>query len=349
MSFFHLSSNLCVYAFAVALSCAVAAVMTPLVRIVAVRMQWIDAPSSHVKTHKVPTPVLGGVAMWIAFSGTLVAMRFVTHFPTGTLYRLRALLMGGALVFLLGFVDDILRPQGIGWRGKFLVQVLAALLLVYFGIHIRFIHPGYLGVAVTVLWVVGICNAFNIIDIMDGLAASQAVVAALGFLLIALPSEEIYVNIAAAVLAGAALGFLPWNLSRKRKIFMGDSGSLLLGFILSALALGTDYSKVNPLGVYAPLFILMVPMFDTFYVMVIRMMKGQSPFMGSKDHFALRLERLGFRRRPILLLCVAASILLSVCAWAVTLVGTAWAVWIYLVVGSWALISAWHLTKVDMG
>ena len=337
------------YAAAIAISFVISVLATPAVRALAVAMQWLDHPSSEVKTHKEATPVLGGVAIWLAFAGSLVLMRFLTHFPTGTLFRLRSLLAGGALIFLLGFVDDMLRPHGLGWRPKFIVQIAAAALLVYFGIEIRFLHPAHLATLVTILWVVGICNAFNIIDIMDGLAASQAVVASLAFLLIALPSEEVYVNFGAAALAGAALGFLPWNLSRKRKIFMGDSGSLLLGFTLAGLALGTDYTKVNPLGVYAPLFILAVPMFDTFYVMVIRMMKGQSPFMGSRDHFALRLERMGFKRPQILLLCVLASAFLSVCAWLVTLVSTPWAIWIYLVVGSWALIVAWHITKVDMG
>src|SRR5205814_5488794 len=128
-------------------------------------------------------------------------------------------------------------------------------------------QPAYVGAAVTMIWVVGITNAFNIIDIMDGLAASQAAVAAVAFLLISLPSEELYVNFASAALAGAALGFLPWNLSKRRKIFMGDSGSMLLGFLLAGISMGTSYSNVNNLGVYAPLLILLVPMYDTFFVM----------------------------------------------------------------------------------
>lgn len=341
-------SNTELYAAAVVIAFLISLAATPAVRALAVAMRWLDHPSSKVKTHKEATPVLGGVAIWLAFAGSLVLMRFLTNFPTGTLFRLRSLLAGGAIVFLLGFVDDMLRPHGLGWKPKLVMQTAAALLLVHFGIEIRFLHPSYLGTIITVLWVVGLCNALNIIDIMDGLAASQAAVAALAFLLIALPSEEVYVNFAAAALAGAALGFLPWNLSRRRKIFMGDSGSLLLGFTLAGLSLGTDYTKVNPLGVYAPLFILAVPIFDTLYVMAIRMMKGHSPFMGSKDHFALRLERMGFKRSQILLLCLLAAAFLSICAWLVTRVSTPWAAWIYLVVGSWAGIVAWHITKVDM-
>ncbi|MFH1724586.1 MAG: MraY family glycosyltransferase [Elusimicrobiota bacterium] len=337
------------YAAAVLVAFALSAGTTPLVRLLALKMGWLDSPGSAVKTHEVATPALGGIAIWIGFAGALVAMRFLTNFPTGTLFRLRALLAGGAFVFLLGIVDDLRKPDGLDWKVKMAAQVAAAALLIYFGIQIRFISPSYLAVALTLLWVVGICNAFNIVDIMDGLAASQAAVAAVAFLLVGLPSEDIYVNFGAAALMGAALGFLPWNFSSRYKIFMGDSGSLLMGFVLAGLALGTDYTQVNPLGVYAPLFILAVPMFDTLYVMVIRMTRGRSPFRGSKDHFALRLERMGLSRPRIVGFSLVASAFLSVCGLLVTLVSTAWAVWIYGIVGSWVLLLAWHLTKVDMG
>ena len=289
------------YLFTVVFSAVLSGVLTPLVRLLALRMNWLDHPGSRVKTHKEATPSLGGVAIWTAFAVTLVCIRFMTHFPTGTLRNLRAVLAGGALVFLLGVLDDLWKPEGLGFRTKFAVQIAAAGLLIASGIRLNFLQPDYLAVGLTVLWVVGICNAFNIIDIIDGLSVSQAAVAAMGFLLIALPSEEIYVNFAAAALMGSAAGFLPWNLSRRYKIFMGDSGSLVLGFVLAALALGSDYSQINPLGIYAPLLILMVPMFDTLYVMVIRLLKKKSPFKGSKDHFALRLEHMGWKRSEIVL------------------------------------------------
>lgn len=328
---------------------ALTLVATPFVRAAATRMGWLDRPETDVKTHTVPVPALGGVAVWVGFAGALVAARFMTAFPTGTLYRLRGILAGAALVFVLGVIDDLKKPHGLGWKTKMAVQVLAALVLVHFDIKIRFIQPDYLGVFLTVLWVVGICNAVNIIDIMDGLAASQAAAAALGFWLIALPSEDVYVNFAAAALLGSALGFLPWNFSKKRKIFMGDSGSLLLGFTLAALALGTDFTLVNPLGVYAPLLILAVPMFDTFYVMAVRMMKGKSPFLGSRDHFALRLERMHFTRPQIVALSLFASLFLSLCAWLVTLVATPWAVAIYLMLGTMIGFVTWQISQVDMG
>ncbi len=302
---------------------------TPVMRQAALRFGWLDAPSSSVKTHKIATPMMGGVAIWLGFALSLLLLRRYTAFPTGTLYSLRALVIGSAIVFLLGLIDDWKKPEGLHVGTKFAGQLLAAIVLVSYGIRIHFITPDYLAIALTVLWVVGITNAFNIIDIMDGLCSSQAAIAALGFLLIAMPSEHIYVNFASAAVAGSALGFLPWNLSEKRKIFMGDSGSMPLGFLLAAISLGTDYTKVNPFGVYAPLFILMVPMYDTFFVMVLRMLKGQSPFMGSRDHFALRLEAMGFTRQQIVVLAAVAAALLSVCGFIVTRVTSMWALWIY--------------------
>lgn len=341
-------TNLQLYLSAIALSAALSTALTPAVRALALARGWLDRPASPVKTHKTPTPALGGIAVWTAFAATLVGMRFLTRFPTGTLYSLRAILAGSLLVFVLGIVDDLKKPDGLHFKPKFLVQLVSALLLVYFGIRIRFLSPDYLAVALTVLWVVGITNALNIVDIMDGLCVSQAAIASLGFLLIALPSEQVYVNFASAALLGACLGFLPWNLSSRWKIFLGDSGSLALGFVLSAVAMGTDYSRTNPLGVYAPLFILMVPMYDTFFVMALRLAKGQSPFLGSKDHFALRLEAMGFSRPQVVALAAVGAAFLSLCAWLVTQVSVPWALFVYGLVALEVGLLSWHIGKVEM-
>ena len=274
----NLTQNGRLYFIAIPTAFPISFILTPIVRALALRFGWVDAPSSSVKTHKVTTPSLGGVAIFAGFAGTLLLLRFMTQFPTGTLRSLRGLLVGGALVFLLGIVDDLKKPAGLHFKPKFLVQGLAAVVLMSFDLQIHFIAPDYLAKLLTFFWVVGITNAFNIIDIMDGLAASQAAAAALGFWLIALPSEDLYVNFAAAALLGSSLGFLPWNFSKKNRIFMGDSGSLFLGFMLASVSLG-KYSKVNDLGVFAPLFILLVPMYDTLFVMYLRLRKGQSPFL----------------------------------------------------------------------
>jgi UDP-GlcNAc:undecaprenyl-phosphate GlcNAc-1-phosphate transferase len=318
------------------------------VRLLSLRLGVLDTPGSAVKTHKEPTPVFGGVAIYLGFMATMLLLRMTTNVPTGTLYSLRALVLGGSLVFMLGLLDDLKRPEGLDYKPKFIVQILAAALLIVFGLRIRFLQPAYVAYAVTVVWVVGVTNAFNIVDIMDGLSASQAAVAALGFLMIALPSEELYVNFASAALAGAALGFLPWNLSSKRKIFMGDSGSLLIGFLLAGISLGTRYSDVNDAGVFAPLLILFVPAFDTFFVSLLRLNKGKSPFLGSRDHFALRLEKMGFTRGQVVLMAAAAAGFLGFCAFLVTQLPLSGAVVVYVIV---AVLVGWvgrHMALVEM-
>ena len=320
-----LLKNYHLYLAAFLLPLALSLALTPLLRAFALRFGHVDHPTD-IKTHKHPTPLFGGVAVFAAFASTLLLLRFYTSFPTGTLHDLRVMLMGGAVMFLLGFIDDLYKPHGLGVKAKFAVQFTVAVFVVMYGFRIRFIHPEYLAAALSVLWIVGVSNAFNIIDIMDGLSAGQAALAAFGFLLISLPSESIYVNFASAALAGAALGFLPYNFSRRFKIFMGDSGSLLCGFVLALVALGTKYSRVNPLGVYAPLFILAVPIYDTLFVSVMRLRRGHSPFIGSKDHFALRLEKIGFSRRWVVWLASLATMALSIFAWLMTQVPLGWGI-----------------------
>lgn len=279
-------------------------ILTPAARSAALIFDIIDHPSSKVKTHKEPVPYLGGVAIYLAFAFSLLWIRVLTSFPTGTLRATRGIFLGGSLVFIVGLVDDI-RHGGLDYRMKFLIQILAALVVMSFGIRIRFIQPAWLAYGLTLVWIVGITNAFNIIDIMDGLSSGIGAIAALFFLFISLPTEDIYVNFAAAALAGGAFGFIPYNLSRHWRIFMGDSGSLLIGFISGALALGTSYSGTSKLAVLSPLLILAVPIFDTLLVMTLRITRGMSPFLGSKDHFPLRMERLGWNRSAILFFCWA--------------------------------------------
>ncbi|OGR82355.1 MAG: hypothetical protein A3J74_02750 [Elusimicrobia bacterium RIFCSPHIGHO2_02_FULL_57_9] len=336
------------YFYAITAAFAASFVLTPGIRLLAIRYGWVDVPSSSVKTHKVTTPSMGGIAIFTVYSATLLLLRYWTQFPTGTLYSLRALLMGGAVIFCLGIIDDLKKPEGLGFKAKFFGQVLAAGVLILFDLRIQFITPDYLAIALTLLWVVGITNAFNIIDIMDGLSASQAAIAALGFLMISLPSEELYVNFASAALAGAALGFIPWNLSHRRKIFMGDSGSMLLGFLLAGISLGTKYTEVNDLGVFAPLLILLVPVYDTFFVIFLRMRQGQSPFLGSKDHFALRLEKVGYSRRNIVLMASVAAAFLCFCAFLATQSTPGWALGIYAVILAEILLLSRTLARVAM-
>ncbi len=292
-------------------------ICTPLARIIAIKFDILDHPSSSIKTHTHPVPYLGGTAIFFGFVSAMFILRFVTSFPSGTLRSLRGILSGAAIVFVLGLIDD-LKPHGLHYRTKFFFQILAACTVTFFGIRIKFINPAWLAYTMTIIWIVGITNAFNLIDIMDGLASGIAGVATFAFVFIALPTEELFVNLAAAALGGAALGFLPFNISKRWRIFMGDGGSLLRGFVCSALALGTSYGKNTEIGVFAPLMILCLPIYDTLFVFAMRILRGSSPFLGSKDHFALRLELLGWPRPWIIVFAASFSMVLCFGAFLVT-------------------------------
>jgi UDP-GlcNAc:undecaprenyl-phosphate GlcNAc-1-phosphate transferase len=211
----------------------------------------------------------------------------------------------------MGLVDDLfsLTPAV-----KFLFQILAAVLLILFGVKLEFLpsHP-VLGWVLTVFWVVAVTNAVNLIDIMDGLAGGVTVIACLGFVVVPFLGAQSYVHLAAAALGGGVLGFLPYNFQPAR-IYMGDSGALFLGFMLAGVAMGHGYTQVNVTALAAPLFILGVPLYDTALVMVLRFLKGRSMFRGSNDHLALRLRALGLTVRQTVLSLWAASAFLAVCA-----------------------------------
>ncbi len=322
-------------------------VSVPLVRKAALFLGFCDSPN-EIKTHKGSVPVLGGLGVFFSFAAALVLIRLYTSFPTGTLRDLRYILAGSFLILLLGLADDFKKPAGLSVGFKFAVQFAIAIFMVFSGFKINFISPDYISWALSVIWIVGISNAFNIIDIMDGLSASQALAAALAFWFIALPSEQIYVNFLAASLSGAALGFLPYNFSSRLKIFLGDGGSLFLGFVLAVLSLGDEYSKTNVLAVYAPLFILAVPIYDTFFVSAMRIKKGISPFSGSKDHYALRLEKMGFSRKKVVYISFIFSAFMGLSAWLSTALSWHWSLLIYLIVAAEFLIISKKISSVKI-
>ena len=289
--------------------------LTPFFRFIAMKFNIYDKPITAVKTHKVSTPYLGGLAIWSGWTISLLIIRLISNFPTGTLNNLRSLIIGSFLLLLLGLCDDI-KKGGLGFKIKFLIQIIACLVVVVgFDIRINFIENYILSVIVSIFWIIGLSNAFNIIDIMDGLSSGVAAISALLFFIIAFPSEMIYVNFCSLALCAACLGFIPYNLSKKMKIFMGDTGSLAIGFILATVAMGTSYTKINPVAIIAPLFVLAVPVFETTFVSIIRMKNGKNPFLGSKDHFPLRLEKAGLSRPRILVFIYCMALVFGILAY----------------------------------
>ncbi|MCL2888681.1 MAG: undecaprenyl/decaprenyl-phosphate alpha-N-acetylglucosaminyl 1-phosphate transferase [Elusimicrobia bacterium] len=299
--------NLLVYLFCALSAFLITSISVPLV-ITALGGRFADVPSG-LKTHSGAVPLAGGPAIMAGIFLSLLIVRFTISFPTGTLHSLRGVLAGGLIIFAAGLADDIKKPDGISALTKFAAQTAAAIALIFYGIKINFIGNNILSYIVTVLWVIGLTNSFNLLDIADLLAVSQACCAALFFIIIALPSEQIYVNFTAAALLGAGVGFAPYNISKRCKSFMGDSGSMLLGFTLAAVSMGAQYSFKNPAAVLAPLLILAVPLWDTAFVVIARILQRKNPFKGSPDHAVIRLQKYGVSSNTVVLMLLAASII----------------------------------------
>jgi UDP-GlcNAc:undecaprenyl-phosphate GlcNAc-1-phosphate transferase len=270
-----------VFCFATALVLALHG--TPVAARAAVRFGIVDAPDGSLKKHRAPVPYLGGLAVYVSF---ILTMSLVFDFDR----RVLGLLLAGTILVLLGLIDDF---GVLGVWPKFLGQGFATLVLIKcdIAIHIGSL-PGWVDQVLTVVWIVGMTNAFNIIDIMDGLAAGTALIATAFLLVVAFLNGQPQIVLMTATLMGSLLGFLRFN-AHPAKIFMGDTGSLFLGMMLGALAMIGKYDTYNSIGYLTPLLILSVPIFDTIYVMSLRLMKRKNPFKGSPDHFALRLRRLG--------------------------------------------------------
>jgi UDP-GlcNAc:undecaprenyl-phosphate GlcNAc-1-phosphate transferase len=323
---------------------ALAYVLTPLLRKIALKFGILDHPVPDIKIHLKPIPYLGGLAIWLAFILTLLGVRLLTSFPTGTLRNLRGIFYGGTLIMVLGLIDDIWK---LDYRVKLFGQFIASIILILYNVRIEFISSIPLSIFLTIFWVVGITNAVNIIDIMDGLAAGVVVIAGLAFFFIALPTEKIYVNFAALALAGSCLGFLRYNW-RPAKIFMGDSGSLFIGFILAAISLGESYTTINNIGLFAPFLVLGIPIYDTLLVIFFRILKGKSIFAGSRDHFAFRLEAMGYNRKKVVLINYYLTAILGLAAFLITTVKFELAVIIYAAIIAFAILYATRLIYVKV-
>ena len=282
-------------------STVVSLALTPLAAMLAVRLEMLDQPGPR-KLHSRPTPVLGGLAIYVAF------LLSIGLFLPGAFWREAAAVLAGATLLLLtGILDDLgrLHPQ-VKLMG---IMPLAALILALSGIRIaswpfssylpESAH-GPLSLIVTVFWVVGVTAAFSILDHMDGLCAGVAAIASAFFLLFGFLQDDVLVSSLAAAVLGGALGFLKWNFKPAR-VFMGDGGAMFLGFMLATLGLKTT-SGGQGYNWVVPVFVLGVPIFDTALIIISRLRRGLLPFSSpGKDHTAHRLADLGLGQRKAVL------------------------------------------------
>ncbi len=272
---------------------------TPVARQAALRFGIVDRPDGRLKRHAEPVPYLGGLAVFLAY---LVALGLVFAFNP----LLLGLLLAGTLTLLVGLVDDfgVLTPAA-----KLIGEGVAVFVLLRSGAVIELVEvPEVLRWPLAAVWLLAICNAFNLLDIMDGLAASVGAVAALAFGVMAVANGELPEAAASFALAGGLIGFLVFNLHPAR-IYLGDAGSLTVGITLGALALAIRWSDRSPAGFLAPLAILALPLGDTVFVTLLRARAGKPFWHGSPDHFPLRLAKVfGGRVRPTVGVCLALGV-----------------------------------------
>lgn len=255
--------------------------LTPIFRDAANRIGILDRPDGRLKTQRTPVPYLGGLAV---FGAVLIPVAIFLEFSD----TLTGLLLASTLIVLLGLIDDIGR---LSPRIKLLVQVIAIFLMLKSGIRIRIaVIPPLACVGLTFLWMLLLTNGFNLIDVMDGLAAGVGCVSAAALSVIFFLQGNRMGVVLCLALAGALAGFLRFN-RPPAQIYLGDAGSLFLGFLLGGLALGADYTLRNPVGWLSGIAIFAVPLFEIVFISYLRMRRGASIFVGSRDHFSLRLRK----------------------------------------------------------
>ena len=298
-----------------AFSLALSFVATREVRDLATRRGWVSVPRDGRHVHQAPLPRLGGVAIFLAFSVSLILWlglslifpRLVAGLAPTMLFRIY---VPACLIFFLGIYDDF---HGAGPYLKFAVQAIAAAMLFASGMRVLdlpliFSHslPWFVGLPLTVLWVVAVTNAFNLIDGLDGLAAGSALFSTMVFFVCALVSRSWLESLMSVTLAGAILGFLRFNFN-PATIFLGDSGSLFIGFMLSALALAGAQKAPTFVAVAIPVVSFGLPILETMLSILRRLISGRPIFTADREHIHHKLLKMGFSHRQVVIVLYAVS------------------------------------------
>ena len=288
---------------------------TPVVKTFAYKVGAIDVPKDARRMHKVPIPRLGGLAIFIGFMVSILL--FVKITP-----EMKSILLGAAIIVVLGVVDDIMALPAML---KFVVQIIAAAIPATHGVVIQaFSNPnifsknlywvlGWLSIPVTILWVVAITNAVNLIDGLDGLANGVSAISATTMLVIALLASEGQVAIVLAALVGACVGFMPYNMN-PAKMFMGDTGATFLGYILATMSIQGLFKYYAVISFVVPFLILGLPIFDTAFAFIRRIAHGQSPMHADRSHIHHRLIDMGLNQKQAVATLYVISAILGLSA-----------------------------------
>ena len=297
-------------------------IATPVVKSIAQMVGAVDVPKDNRRMHNHPIPRMGGLAIFLGF--LLSTLIFV---PMSS--SMRGMLLGGVIIVILGIFDDIYALPALP---KLLVQIAAALVAVLHGNVIQVLsnpnifseNPywtlGSLAVPLSVIWIVAITNAVNLIDGLDGLAVGVATISSLTMLVIAMLVSENVVALMMAALAGGCIGFMPYNLN-PAKIFMGDTGSTFLGFVLATVSIQGLFKFYTIISFAVPFLMLGLPLFDTCFAILRRLAKGQSPMAPDRSHVHHRLIDMGFNQKQAVAILYVISAMLGLSAVVLTTSG----------------------------
>lgn len=292
----------------------ISVLVTPLVIKFAVKIGAMDVPRDDRRVHTEPVPLLGGLAIYFAFVVTILAFTELDRQMMGFLF-------GGTFIMICGLVDD-LRP--LKPKVKLLLQTIGACIVVFFGIKIKFVtNPfdsingmsdiGWLSIPATIFWIVGITNAFNLIDGLDGLAAGIASISCITLFIVSYINGRTMAVMLTATLAGCTLGFLPYNFN-PAKVFMGDTGAQFLGFILAVISIHGAIKSAAAIVIMVPILTLGLPIYDTLTSMVRRMINKKPVMQGDRGHLHHRLLDMGLTQKQAVLIMYIISALLGVSA-----------------------------------
>ncbi len=298
---------------------------TPMVISLAHKINALDVPKDARRVHKKPIPLIGGLAIFYGFIVSVLCFATIDRETMG-------ILIGAVIIVTVGVIDDITDMKAIV---KLLCQLVAAAIVVYSGVRIaHFTNPfaGWFGppyfvlnywvsVTITMLWIVGVCNAVNLIDGLDGLAVGVSSIASMSLLAMTfLISNNLNVAIMTAALAGAGFGFLPYNFN-PAKIFMGDTGALFLGFILACVSV-QGFLKLSAIISFAvPILILGLPIFDTLFAILRRLLTGRSPMSPDRGHLHHRLLDMGFSQKQTVAILYTMTAVLCLTAVVISIKG----------------------------
>lgn len=320
---------------------------TPIVKAFAQKVGAMDVPGEARRVHDHPIPRMGGLAIFIGFLLSVLLFADINR-------QMQGILLGCVIIVATGAVDDVVSLNA--WV-KLVLQIAAALVAVLHGVEIEILmNPifwssseywvlGGLSIPITILWIVGITNSVNLIDGLDGLAVGVSTISSLTMLIIALLVSDGAVAIVLAALVGACVGFMPYNLN-PAKIFMGDTGSLLLGYVLATMSILGLFKFYAVVSFAVPVLAIAVPLFDTVFAFVRRMLKGQSPFHPDRGHFHHRLIDMGLSQKQAVAVLYFISAILGLAAVLITTSGELKALIVILGFGFCAFLWAFVYGKL---